>query len=209
MNEIIDTDEMAEEAWDGDPESEGAPEDMSATKEPESGPGIEFHVQMRARTMEALDDLIVEAAARQILGVFGKTTIAKEIEDKCLVLLNEKATKALDAVTTEIIDQPMTPSFGDKKPVTMREFLALYGREYLTARVDRDGKPATSGYGSYGARMEWLVARALDHRFKAEIEKATNAAIGEIQTAIRAQHAALIAVETARIREAIAKATKS
>jgi len=203
-DEIISTAEIAEAEWDGQSEPREVDIDMSATQGPEAGKDIEFHVQMRGHTMRAMEDLIVEAAARQILRRHNDSTLAKAIEAKCIELLNAKATAALERVTAEIIDQPMTPSFGDKKPVTMREFIGLYGREYLTELVDREGKP-TSAYGSAGKRMEVIASRALSHHFKVEIDKATSAAIREIQAAVKANHDALIAAEKKRIHDAIAK----
>lgn len=200
-NEIINTYDIADA---GEFEVES---DIVATEAPEER-GIEFHVSMRNYTQRDMEILIIEAAATQIVGRRGDHDMAKAIEQKCVELINEKATAALSSVTAEIIDQPMTPAFGDKKPVTMREFLALYGREYLTERVDRDGKPCSVSYGSNTfTRIEFLVSKYMDRKFKSEIEAATSAAIREIQAAINAQHNALLTAAKARLREALAKAT--
>ena len=206
-NEITSTADMADAENDGWSEPRDPDSNLVATKEPE-GRGIEFHVSMRDYTLRDMEALIVEAAAMQIVGRRNERELAKAIEAKAIELIDAKATEKLAKVTAEIIDQPMTPDFGDKKPVTMREFLGLYGREYLTEIVDSEGKPSSGGYYDRGkARITWIVERAMQATFKREIEKATNAAITEIQNAIREQHKALLAAETARIREAIAKAT--
>lgn len=205
-NEITSTHDMAEAEWEAGEEPRDVDTKMVATVEAE-GKGIEFHVSMRSHTMRDMEALIVEAAAMQLVGRRSERELAKAIEAKALALIDAKATEKLAGVTAEIIDQPMTPNFGDKQPVTMREFLGLYGREYLTQVVGSDGKPDTSSYGRGKPRITWLVERAMDATFKREIEKATNAAITEIQGAIREQHKALLAAETARIRDAIAKAT--
>ena len=206
--DITSTHEIAEQEWDGHSEPHDVETDMVATEQAE-GKGIEFHVSMRDYTLRDMEGLIIEAAAMQVVGKFGRDRLAKEIETKAIDLITKKADEALAAVTSEIIDQPLTPSFGDKKPVTMREFIGLTGREYLTERVDRDGNPYSGGWGASSSfsRIELLVAKYMDRHFKAEITKATNAAITEIQRAIKAQHAQFLADEKKRLRDAMEKAT--
>lgn len=204
-NEIHSTAEIAEGNWDGQSEPSEVETDMVATDGP-TGDGIEFHVSMRGYTMHDMEDLIVQAAARQILGTFNDRAMAKTIEETCTAQLTAKADAVLSAVTTEIIDQPLTPSFGDKKPVTMREFIGLTGREYLSQKVDSVGKP-TSGYGAFGTRMEYLVRQYMDRHFRIEIEKATNAVITEIRKDFTARHEKMLASEKKRLREAFDKLT--
>lgn len=208
-NEITSTHEIAEADWDGSSEPQDVDSDIVATKEPE-GKGIEFHVSMREYTMADMETLIVEAAARTIVGRHNDAALAKQIEAKCIELVTAKADKALASVTSEIIDQPITPKFAfmkaDEKPMTMREFIGLTGREYLTTAIDSSGKPTTDRHYNK-TRIQRLVEDAVNVTFKREIEKATNTAIGEIQRQIKGQHDALIVAEKARIRDAIAKAT--
>jgi hypothetical protein len=200
MTDIIDTAELPEDEFS---------EDIAATTESEPAERLEFFVQMRGYTLREMDNLIVEAAARQIVGASRNTVLAKEIEQRCITMTAEKVDAKLASVTAEIVDQPMIPAFGSsKEPVTMRDFMALCGRQYLAEMVGNDGKPATgSGYGYSGnmPRMQYLVKQALDLKFKREIEAATNAAIREVQAAIKADHAALLAAENQRLREALAK----
>lgn len=208
-NQIVDTAEIAEDEWDGNSEPDELVTDMSTTKAPENT-GMEFHVQMRGYTLRDMDTLIVEAAARLIVGKRGDAALAKQIEERCMALVTAKIDAKLATITAEIIDQPVTPNFGDKKPVTMRELIGLYGKEYLTENVDSDGKPAASSsrYQShFERRITWMVGKALQSTFQAEITKATNAAIMDVQNAIRAEHNALLAQEKARVRDAIAKVT--
>lgn len=184
-------------------------EHMEASTQSDPDAKIEFHVQMRSWTQRDMEDLIIEAAARQLVGARGRETqIAKAVEDAAILQITAKADEKLASVATDILDQPVTPTFGAKEPVTLRDFLGLYAKDYLTQKVDREGRPSTSGYDSQ-PRMIHLIERVMDRKFKAEIEKATNAAIVEIQTAVRDQHKALLAAETARIRDAIAKVTAS
>ena len=201
--EITSTKELAEAEWDGREPGEVAAK-ISATDQPTGSP-FEFHVQMRSFTMREMDNLVIEAAARLIVGHRRDEAIAKAIEAKCIELIDRKATEALSKVTTEIIDAPLIPGFGDKKPVTMREFIGLYGREFLTAKVDREGNPASSGgYGSeYSPRIEYLVRRYMDGAFKSEIEKASNAAIVAIRREVKAKYDAVLAAEQRRLRDAL------
>ncbi|WP_029002791.1 hypothetical protein [Azorhizobium doebereinerae] len=205
MAEITSTYEMAENEWDSGSEPRDVPTSMVATTEREHV-GIEFHVSMRDYTKRDMDDLIVEAAARLIVGNYGTNKLAKLIEERCVALTVEKVDQHLAGITAEIIDQPVTPAFGDKKPVTMREFIGLYGREYLTERVDSEGKPTRDSYRSE-PRITWLANRHMARTFTTEIEKATNAAIVEIRALINAKHKEALEAEKARIRDALARVT--
>lgn len=201
---FLDTTDLAE-LVDFD-EDEQPQSDLSATVQPDPDTKIEFHVQMKSWTIRDMENLIVEASARQIVGKIDRPTdMAKQIEARVRALLIEKADMRLAEVTAEIIDQPVTPNYGDKKPVTMREMIGLYGREYLTQMVGNDGQPSTSHYGNNKTRMAYLVEKAMDAKFKAEITAANNAAISEIQNMIRKQHGQMVASEKARIRTAIEK----
>lgn len=191
-------------------EGDGVSSSMEARSEPE-GNGIEFHVAMTNWTLRDMEELIVQAAAQQMIGKFGNERLAKEIEAKTISLVTDKADKALAAVTAEIIDQPIIPKFGyakpDAAPVTMRDFIGLTGRQYLTERVDSMGKVVDrSGYHDK-SRIQYLVEKYMEVAFKREIEKATNAAIVEVRTAIEAHHKAFLEAEKTRFREALIKIT--
>jgi len=202
MTNIIDSNDIFDISDDDD----GPKESLTATTTSEPDAKIEFHVQMRDWTLRDMEILIVEAAAKQIVGRVNRPNdLSKQIEARVRELLVAKADERLALVTAEIIDQPVTPAFGDKKPVTMREMIGLYGRKYLTQTVGRDGAPSSSHYDAKTTRMAYLVERALDTKFKREIEAATNAAISEIQKMIREQHLKLLSAEKARVRAAIDK----
>lgn len=207
-NEITSTAEMAETEWDGRSEPRDVETDMVATKEA-AGKGIEFHVSMRNHTMDDMRALIVDAGARVLVGEYGNNRLAKLVEERCVAIATDKIDRHLATVTAEIIDQPITPKYpfmkADVKPTTMREFIALTGRDYLTAFVDASGKPTTDRH--YGkTRIQHLVEGVMARSFSNEIQKATNAAIGEIQNAIKAQHKAFLDEEKARLRSALSKA---
>lgn len=208
-NEIISTNDMAEAEWDGHSEPSDVRTDMVATREPEAN-GIEFHVSMRAHTMRDMESLIVEAAASQIVGKFTDRVLAKAIEEKCIALIDAKARSALEAVTTEIVDQPITPKFGDKKPITMREFIGLTGREYLAEMVDTQGNKSTDTYSRHTmSRVQYLVQQTMNKQFKDEIQRATTSVIVALQRDIKATLDAFLVAQKDRVKEALAKSLKS
>lgn len=207
--EITSTQELAEAEFDPNREPYEIPMQIVATREATNKP-FEFHVSMHGFTMQEMDNLVIEAAARLIVGDRQNNRLAKAIEQKCIDLIDQKAESALSAVTDQIIDAPLMPAFGDKKPVTMREFIGLYGREYLTALVDADGKPTSDrGYGSRStSRIEYLVQRTLDRKFAKEISEATNLLIHQVRRDIQARHAAILADEKKRLSDALAHTLK-
>ena len=93
--------------------------DLSAIKEPENK-GMEFHVQMNGYTLQDMDNLIVEAAARIILGRQNDTKISKEIEAKAIAAISAKIDARLEKVTAEIIDQLRPPSSVRNKAAPLR-----------------------------------------------------------------------------------------
>lgn len=205
-NEILNTCDIAQAAFDPDNGPEDVQTDMVATKAPE-GVGIEFHVSMRDYTLRDMEELIVEAAARMLVGRHNDHAMAKKIEERCIDLITKKADSALANVTAEIIDQPITPKYAFVKPtdppVTMRELIGLTGRDYLTARVDHNGKTSTDRYHDK-TRIQYLVDQYMGTAFKREIEKATNAAIAEVRRDLKFRHDALLAAEMQRFRDAMA-----
>jgi hypothetical protein len=205
---IIDTSEVAEMV--GFDEDEAPRENLEVTQKSDPEAKIEFHVQMRSWTITDMEQLVIEAAARQLVGRnASEGELAKAVQDAAIRQITAKADAKMATVSEQIIDQPVMAGPGSKEPVTMREMIGLYAKEYLTEIVGPDGKISTDYYGrtSGKARMVWIVERALDSKFKAEIEKATNAAIREIQTDVKARHDEMLAAEKARIRAAIATAT--
>lgn len=204
-NEIMNTADIDEAQHDGSSEPSDVRTDMSATHEAE-GKGIEFHVSMHDYTMRDMETLIIEAAAFQIVGKFGKDRMTKAIEEKCIELIDRKARTALDQVTTEIIDQPITPKYGDKKPVTMREFIGLVGREYLAEIVDGRGEKSSDSWGrGTQPRIQYLVEQVMERKFKDEITKATTTVIVALQKETRAALNEFLAGEKARLSAALAK----
>lgn len=185
---------------------------LEATTQSDPEAQIEFHVQMRSWTQRDMEAIIVEAAARRLVEAnTSDGKLSKLVQDAAIRQITARADAKLETVSAEIIDQPVMAGPGSKEPTTMRDMIGLYAKEYLTEKVGSDGKFDDSYYGrnSNKPRIQWIIERALDHKFKTEIEKATNAAILQIQNAIRAQHVEVVQAETARIRAAIEKAVSA
>ena len=207
-NVIMDTGDLAEIK--GGADGFDAVESSMEARKTAEGNGIEFHVAMTSWTLHDMEALIVQAAAQQIVGKFGGERLAKEIEAKTISLVTAKADKALEAVTAEIIDQPVLPkgySYGKPSgdPVTMREFIGLTGRQYLSERVDNYGKVNERSSYNEQSRIVYLVQKCMEATFEKEIKAATNALILEVRQAVEASHKAFIETEKARLREALAK----
>lgn len=205
-NVIMNTDDVADLLGSADEELTSS---MEARKEPE-GNGIEFHVAMTSWTLRDMEDLIVQAAAQQIVGRIGKEPLAKMIEAKCIELVSQKCNAHLEKVTAEIIDQPIIPAgYGAKDPVTMREFIGLTGRAFLTEKVDYNGAPSKDSWNSRDSRtrVQYIVEQNMNAAFQKEIKEATSAVTMEVRAAIEAQHKAFFEAEKARFREALEKVT--
>ena len=204
-NTIMDTGNVSE-ILDLGPDDEIS--NMVATEEA-TGKGIEFHVSMQGHTFRDMEELIVQAAAQMIVGRHSSNELAKKIEAKCIELTAARVNEKLSSVTAEIVDQPLIPAgYGkESKPVTMREFIGLTGREYLMERVDSSGNKSTSSYGHNETRMEYIVSRMMAGKFKSEIEAATNAVMREVRQDVEARHKALLAAEKQRLADALAKLT--
>lgn len=202
MNEICDMSDVVGEDADG----LDIPH-LRATDAPTSD-RMQFHVQMDGYTQGAMESLIVEAAARIIIGRSKDTAITKQIEIRCAELLTKKIDERLEKITAEIISQPvMSERHGKATPITMGEMVGLVGRDYLSEMVDNSGKaktPDSWGFRPFGTRAQWLAFQALKNKFKFETESATAGAVSEIQAEIRAAHNAFLDAEKARFRQALA-----
>jgi len=211
-NTLADSGDIIEGVEDEYCEDQPEVADLTATEDATESP-MEFHVQMNGYTLRDFDRLVIEAAARKLLER-SSSPLAKDIEAKCIALTTEKILAALEPVTAEIFEQPILPksSFGPTKgetaPVTMREFVGLCGREFLTRRVNNVGKPTTDPYSRSQSMLEYLVSQHLDKRFKDEIAKASTGLITEFRERLKAKTDALVAEERARIREAFESRTK-
>ena len=164
---------------------------------------VEFHVQMTGYAQEEMRDLIVEAAARSIVGRHNASAMAKAIKARCVELITQAINERLASVTAEILDQPFLPQ-GDPSvaPMTMRDFIGRTGRDYLEQRIDYDGMPTKEKYYSK-SRIQQLVEDAACSKYKRELSAATDAIVKQIQDAIRENYNKVLAEEADRLQEAL------
>jgi hypothetical protein len=169
------------------------------------GQGMEFHVRMDGYTLDAMESLIVETAAKRVLSGYGPQALDKKIQDAAIAMLSQKINQALEHVTKDMLDQPITPKMGSSTsaPVTMREFVGLCGRDFLSQKVDRDGKPSTSGYSTVAPRIEYIVINILTKQFSQAIADATAEIRKEAEAALTSKLDAMIATERERLSQAI------
>jgi len=209
MPDIIDTSDIAQgQAEDGMREWDDELQTSAVASHEEKPSGISFHVQMRDWTVNDMEELIVEAAARMIVGRSGDSKLSKLIEDRALAMITERADARLSAVASDVLGTTLTPKGYDQKtPVTIGETIGMLGREYLEQLVGRDGKPATEYYDRQNGtkRLEYIVRTNIDHKFAIEIKAATDAVIYQVRTEIKARHEQMLTAEKARITEALAK----
>lgn len=202
MTDIIDSGDVAE----SNGEDERTSDLLASTDEKPDG--ISFHVQMRAWTARDMEELIVEAAARMIVGRSGESRLTKLIEERAIAILTEKANAILSRVADDVLNHTVTKEpFAKGQPVTIGEMLGMLGREYLQQIVDSTGKVSTSSYDyCRDSRIAKIVSKAMEGRFAKEIEAETNKTLSEVRGAIKASHVALVEKEKARFLAALAAA---
>lgn len=209
MPDIIDTADIANEQFESGERDEDSELTTSAIASHEEKPGgISFHVQMRDWTVNDMEELVVEAAARLIVGRTSDNKLSRLIEERALALITERADARLSSVASDVLGTTLTPKgYDQKNPVTIGETIGMLGREYLEQLVGRDGKPATEYYDrQHGTkRLEYIVRTYMDQKFANEIKAATDAVIYQIRTEIKGRHERMLAAEKARITEALAK----
>lgn len=206
MNTLADSGDIAAALGIGDDEDLV---DMTATEAPTDDP-LQFHVQMNGWTLRQMEALVVEAAARMMVDKLMRGDIGKQVQARTIEMVTERINAKLEPICENIINQPVM--IGGKTAGTLADMIGLTANDYLSQIVDSSGKTkAEAGGDSWsfraeGKRIEWIARRALDVKFKREIEAASNAAVSQAQAAIKAEHAAIIAAEKARIKAALEKA---
>lgn len=209
MSDIIETADIAQEkAESGEAGWEDGLQTNAVASTEEKPGGISFHVQMRSWTVADMEELVVEAAARIIVGRNGDNKLAKKIEERAITIITEHADKRLKTVAEDVLSTALTPKgYEQKNPVTIGETLAMLGREYLEQKVLRDGKMPDGYHDKDRAkkRIEWIVEQLVIGKFKEELEASSNVFVREVRAEIKARHEAMLATERARIAEALAK----
>ncbi len=209
MPDIIDTSDIAQgQAEDGLREWDDELQTSAVASHEEKPGGISFHVQMRDWTVNDMEELIIEAAARMIVGRTSDNKLSQQIEARALALITERADARLSTIASDVLGTTLTPKGYDQKtPVTIGETLGMLGREYLELKVLSDGKLPDGYYDKDRAkkRIEWIVQELLVGKFEDELKASSDVFIREIRADVKARHEAALAAEKARIVEALAK----
>lgn len=202
-NEIVTTEDIA--ASNGDEEVRSS---IEATEEA-LPKGIGFHVTMTSWTLEDMEELIVEAAARRVLGRMNDNRLAKLIEDKVLAEISARANDAIARIADDVMGHALVPAnYSQQAPVTIGETLAHLSRAYLEQMVDSDGKPPTDHWRRQESmkRIDWIVRAAFDRKLGEEISKSTKVAADAAAKEVRAKYTEIVTSETDKLRAAIATA---
>lgn len=199
MQTIIDTSDLAEING-----QDNVDTSMAATEAPDPK-GISFHVSMRDWTLEQMEELVIEAAARKLLGKMTDTNLAKQIEAKLLADVMARADAKIAAIASDVMGHVLTPtSYGQKTPVTIGETLAFLGREYLDQHVNSEGKPTVrDSWNKAETRLEYFVRKGMAGRWDEEIKTATNAVVKQVRDEITARHKEVLATESKRMHDAL------
>jgi len=166
-------------------------------------------------TPEAMEEAIINNATRQVLGI--RVDVKTDEEGESYEVETNDTLKQYRArveaevarrtkelveshgaqFVTDIMEGGFTPvdRYGDRgQPTTIRKSVATYAREWMEAKVDKDGR--MDGFGARDiTRLHYLVRLEVERAFKEELR------------AMVAETAATIKPEIARqIREAVGTA---
>lgn len=180
-------------------EQDNPSSDMTATKGADAQT-MDFHVQMRGYTMRDFEEMVVHAAASQLLG---SRTFAAEIRDKAVEIANGKINDQLSHAMRDIMG--ITVQSRGKDPVTLGQMIGMEAKDYLTQPVNGRGEIDTSGYHSGGRqpRVAWLVSEYVKVNFAKEIKAAMDAMLSELKPMVAAQIAATVEAERSRVIAAL------
>lgn len=189
---------------DHDPDFDELPDDVREGAEPAPIGEMTFEVRLKEYQERDVLDAVVDRAARLIVGNYGQTQIAKEIEARAKAIVAERVDAELAKLTKEFFDQPILAA-KDGPALSIREWVGLAGREFLTQMVNREGKPSDSAWDSRQTRMSYLIGQIVTTRLENELREAVTKAAVEVQGEARKKIDAAISAEKARIRAAFDK----
>lgn len=144
---------------------------------------------------EEMKQLIAEKAADGFMGDDDIWAMVKrDLDARVGNLFAERA----DATIKEVVDKAISDgfertyqpvdAFGDKKgsPTTIRKELERLIGNYWSDRVDKNGKPAASSYGSI-SRAEYLMAQICAKDFSDQMKAAAVSVTASLKDGFRAQ----------------------
>jgi hypothetical protein len=201
MNEmpdlIIESADIADiEGFPDGGESPGS--DLTATKAADPNT-MDFHIQMRGYTMSDFEQMVVHAAAQQLVG---SRSFATEIRDKAVEIANAKVNEQLSQAMRDVMGIAVQKRGAEQ--VTLGQMIGMEAKDYLTQPVNGRGEIDTSGYGSSRQpRAAYLVAEYVKAHFAKEIKAAMDAMLAELKPAVVAQITATVTAERNRVAAAL------
>lgn len=196
---IMDTGNIAEIEDDFEAERE----DLTATTQAEDGK-MNFFVQMNGHTMSDFEDMVVNAAAAQILCNIVPSRMQRLVEERCISLITERIDKHLGSIVADIVNQPLTQP-GRSEPITMAEHIGIVGRDYMATTVNSKGEPEKrNGWGSnVQTRAQHLVSQVVDRDLKRHVDQETRKTIAVVREEIKSHQQAILEQERKRVSDAI------
>lgn len=115
------------------------------------------------------------------------TSFAEKVKARVVDDVKKQSQPKIDQILDEslkgLVDAPFTPidEYGEptrKKATTLRQMIKDRAMNYMTERVDNDGRP--NSYNSTATRGEWMAKKAaneaMTYEIKAELKKSVDTA---------------------------------
>lgn len=138
------------------------------------------------------EDILDKAAEKLLEEISEDWDIAPEIQRHVCGVLVDSAKGKIDGLLQEALDDLLDIDFtpvdewGEpirKSPTTLRQMVKDKALNFLSEKVNKDGKACN--YQPVGSRGEWLAekaaAKAMDYEVKEELKKAVLSAKGHLQ----------------------------
>lgn len=203
-NTIIDAAEFAEDATNGF-EDDIQTANLASSEKP-IGVGMEFTVRMDGYTLDDFEEIVIQTAAKKLLDSVigdnesGYIKISQTIEGRVRPTIDKAVDDALGKVTKDVMELPISTEIAGRKsePIKLADYIAMFGRDFLTEKVNREGKPA-GAWDQGQPRINGLIHNVLASNFKKEMEAATSAMLKEVRAEMATKFEAFIDEERERI----------
>lgn len=129
---------------------------------------------------DAICDQIVSAVVSKVSDATSKQLQerASKVFEERLMAMEESVSDRLNKMMEEFFSTPkdITDRWGEikREGVTVKQLLGEACDSFMSQSLDADGKPA-SGYGvKYKTRVDYIVAKSIDHNMEWAIKKAVD-----------------------------------
>lgn len=141
-----------------------------------------------------LDDAICDQIVSSVVSKVSDAT-TKQIQEKANKIFEDRISTIESSISdrlNEMMDEffsapkDITDCWGEtkRKGVTVKQLLGEACDSFMSQSLDADGKPA-SGYGvKYKTRVDYIVAKSIDHNMEWAIKKAVDDVIKNLKKKI-------------------------